>query len=292
MKCEAIHQYRRRFTIREMCVALGISTSTYYKWLKMKERQKSRIFAEKALIKQVRAVFIESKRIYGYRKMQHALEAKNIKISVYKIRKIMRENGLYPEIVKKFKPYPNKKSDGKYSDNLLKQKFHAEKPNKIWAGDITYIKTALGWVYLSVVMDLYNREIIGYSVSKEINTELVKRSLSDALTRVAGEKNIIFHSDRGVQYSSTTFSEMLRNNGIQASMSRSGCPYDNSCVEGFFASLKKECIYKRKYNTIKEVEQDLFEYIELFYNRKRLHRTLGYLSPVDYRIQHYGKIIA
>ncbi len=292
MKCEAIHKYRSRFTIREMCVALGLSTSTYYKWIKMKERQKIRIFAERALVKQVTDVFIESKKIYGYRKMQHALEAKDIKISEYKIRKIMKKNGLYPELVKKFKPYSNRKSDGRYSENLLKQKFHSDKPNKIWAGDITYIKTALGWVYLSVVMDLYNREIIGYSVSREINTELVKRSLSDALARVDGEKNIIFHSDRGVQYSSATFSEMLRNNGIQASMSRSGCPYDNSCVEGFFASLKKQCIYKRKYNTMKEVEKDLFEYIEIFYNRKRLHRTLGYLSPVEYRMRHHGKITA
>jgi Transposase and inactivated derivatives len=142
---------------------LGLSTSTYYKWLKMKECKKNRIFAEKALIKQVRAVF---------------------------------------------------------------------------------------------------------------------------------EENIIFHSDRGVQYSSITFNEMLRNNRIQSSMSRCGCPYDNSCVEGFFASLKKECIYKRKYNTMKEVEHDLFEYIELFYNRKRLHRTLGYLSPVEYRMQHRDRISA
>jgi putative transposase len=233
MKCEAIHRYRRRFTIGEMCLVLGLSTITYYKWLKMKECHKSRILAEKALVKQVIAIFIENKRIYGYRKMQHALDAKDIKISVYKIRKIMRENGLYPELVKKFKPYPNKKSDGKYSENLLKQKFHAENPNKIWAGDITYIKTTLGWVYLSVVMDLYNREIIGYSVSKEINTELVKRSLSDALAKVDGEKSIIFHSDRGVQYSSISFNEMLRNNGLQPSMSRYDCPYDNSCVEGF-----------------------------------------------------------
>lgn len=157
--------------------------------------------------------------------------------------------------------------------------------NEVWAGDITYIKSTLGWVYLAVVMDLYNREIIGYTVSKNINTELVKRALGNALARNEQGKKILFHSDRGVQYRSVDYGWMLAENNMDGSMSRAGCPYDNSCVEGFFATLKKECIYRRKYDTMEEIERDLFEYIELFYNRKRLHATLGYLSPVQYRIQ-------
>ena len=156
----------------------------------------------------------------------------------------------------------------------------------MWAGDITYIKTSIGWVYLSVVLDLYNREVIGYSTSKNIDTELVKRSLGNAILRNGTKEGLIFHSDRGSQYASKGFQEMLDKHGIKGSMSRPACPYDNSCVESFFATLKKEQIYKKKYDTMEEVRRDMFEYIELFYNRKRMHSHLGYMSPVEYRLMH------
>lgn len=292
MKCEAIHRNRGRHSICEMCKALGMDKSTYYKWLIRREKQKSRLEQERILIEKVTEVFNEHKRVYDYRKMNEALLDKNIELSQYKIRKIMKQNGLFPEIVHKFKPYPKGKSDGRYSENILNQKFDSEKPDQQWAGDITYIKTNLGWVYLSVVMDLYNREIVGYSVSKDVGTELVKRSLSDALVRVESHDGLLFHSDRGVQYSSKSFSKMIKEYGIIPSMSRSGCPYDNSCVERFFCSLKRECIYRKRYSTMEEVERDLFEYIELFYNRKRLHSSLGYLSPVDYRIRQWEQLLA
>lgn len=259
MKCEAIHKNRGRHTIWEMCKALGMDKSTYYKWLIRRERQKSRQKEQRKLIIKVSEVFHEHKRVYGYRKMKEALEAEKIELSLYKIRKIMKQNGLYPEIISRFKPYPGGKSDGRYSENILNQNFKSESPGRIWAGDITYIKTSLGWVYLSVVMDLFNREIIGYSVGRDVGTELVKRSMSDALARVESSEGLLFHSDRGVQYSSKSFSRMLRDYGMIASMSRSGCPYDNSCVERFFCSLKRECIYRKRYSTIEEVEQDLFE---------------------------------
>jgi len=141
------------------------------------------------------------------------------------------------------------------------------------------------WVYLSVVLDLYNREVIGYSTSKKIDTELVKRSLGNAILRNGTREGLIFHSDRGSQYASKGFQEMLRLYGMDGSMSRPACPYDNSCVESFFATLKKEQIYKRKYDTMEEVQRDVFEYIELFYNRKRMHSHLGYMSLVEYRLK-------
>jgi len=293
MKCESVYINKKVFTIQEMCKALGLNRSTYYKWLKSYSKQQAQKSSQIKLIKKVRKVFDENKKVYGYRKMQRALASKDIILSLYKVRKIMRETGLYPELQIKFKPYPNSKSDGRYSENILMQKFQVSESNKVWVGDITYIKTSLGWVYLAVVMDLYNREIIGYSVSKTINTELVKRALSNSLTRRnVLEREIIFHSDRGTQYSSNDYHKMMKEFNIKGSMSRAGCPYDNSCVEGFFATLKKECIYKNKYDTMEKVERDLFEYIELFYNRKRLHATLGYLSPVQYRIQTNGENVA
>ena len=132
----------------------------------------------------------------------------------------------------------------------------------------------------------------GYTISKSINTELVKRALGNALPRSEDDNVIIFHSDRGTQYSSNDYGKMLVENKMIGSMSRAGCPYDNSCVEGFFATLKKECIYRRKYDTMEEIESDMFDYIELFYNRKRLHATLGYLCPVEYRMRTNGENIA
>jgi len=285
MKCEAVYYYRGSGTLQEMCEALGLNKSTYYKWLKAFHRQKEKQATQVRKACAVRDIFERNKRVYGYRKMQRALGEEGISLSIYIIRKIMRENGLYPELQRKFKPYPNCKSDGRYSDNRLDRQFQVPEMNEVWAGDITYIKSTLGWVYLAVVMDLHNREIIGYTVSKTINTELVKRALGNALPRNEQGNKILFHSDRGTQYSSMDYGKMLAANNMDGSMSRAGCPYDNSCVEGFFATLKKECIYRRQYDTMEEIERDLFEYIELFYNRKRLHATLGYLSPVQYRIQ-------
>ncbi len=182
----------------------------------------------------------------------------------------------------KYKPPRNGKADGRYYIDKVQQKFEVKEKNQIWAGDITYIKTAIGWVYLASVIDLFNREVIGYAVSKQINTELVKQALGNAIGRRGVKEGLIFHSDRGSQYASKSYQSMLEENGITGSMSRPGCPYDNACVESFFASLKKEKIYRRKYDTMEEVRRDVFWYIEVFYNRKRRHSTLQYMTPIEY----------
>jgi len=204
------------------------------------------------------------------------------------IRKIMRENGLYPVTVKKYKPYKSDNGKTKYSIDALGQEFQVKDPGEVLAGDITYVRTNKGWVYLAVVMDLYNREVVGYETGKKIDSELVKRALSHALGK--GIKPAIFHSDRGSQYSSASFKAMLEENRIKASQSRGGCPYDNACVESFFATAKKELIFGKQYDNIKEVEADIYDYMENFYNRKRLHSYLGYMSPVEYRLKRYTGI--
>jgi len=197
----------------------------------------------------------------------------------------MQQNGMFPVNSMKFKPYRKGKCTGQFYENVVNQEFDAVKPNEVWAGDITYVKTVLGWVYLAVVIDLFNREIIGYTISKNLDVELVKRALSNALTNTGGGgMNTIFHSDRGIQYSSKSFQKMLSENRLIGSMSKAGCPYDNACVESFFSTAKRECIYRKEYVTLEEVKRDLFEYIELFYNRKRMHGFLGYRSPVEYRL--------
>ena len=288
MKYEAIDEHRRQCSVRKMCSALGVKESNYYRWRSVEERQQENCWREKLLVMKTEKLFSESRKTYGYRKMQRALAQAGTEISVYRVRKMMRENVFCPETCTKYKPNHNGKQSGQYSPNLLKQNLRTEKPDKVWVGDITYIKTTLGWVYLAAVIDLYNREVIGYAVSKQIDTELVKRALGNAIKGRENLSGLVFHSDRGCQYSSQGYRNMLEEYGITSSMSRPGCPYDNSCMESFFATLKKECIYWRQYVTMEEDRRDIFPYVELFYNRKRMHSVLGYLTPVAYRRKNQG----
>ena len=287
MKYEAIQRYGSEHSVRKMCKVLGLKESSYYQWFARHEKRLEKHKEEGKLAKKIGEVFEANKRIYGYRKMQKALGKEGIYLSEYKVRKSMRENGYFPVVIRKYKPTRNGKPNGKYYEDKLCQKFKTDQLNKVWTGDITYIKTSLGFVYLAAVIDLYNREIIGYSISQTIDTELVTAALGNALARTGGKsEGLIFHSDRGCQYSSKSYQKMLEKHGIIGSMSKPGCPYDNACTESFFSSAKKECIYRKKYDNIEAVKTDLFEYIELFYNRKRVHASLGYLSPVEYRLSN------
>ena len=288
MKYEAISTYRPEFSVGKMCRVLGLKEANYYRWQRYRGKKEIQRLKELQRFELVESVFKESRETYGYRKMQRELGKQGLIMSEYSVRRMMREHGLYPVTNIKYRPYRNGKTDGQYSKDLVSQHFQIAERNKVWAGDITYIKTSLGWVYLATVIDLYNREIIGYSLSKKIDAELAKRALSNALARNPDASGLIFHSDRGCQYSSRSYRDMLEQYGIRSSMSRPGCPYDNSCAESFFATIKKECIYRRKYATLEEVKTDVFEYVELFYNRKRMHTSLGYLSPVEYRLKYDG----
>lgn len=244
---------------------------------------------EKRDIERIEAVFEESDRIWGYRNITKELQSRGMEISEYRVRRLMKENGFYPELAVKFKPQRNGKKDGRYYENKVNQEFKIKEKNKVWAGDITYIKTKVGWVYLAVVIDLFNREIIGYDLGKKIDSQLVKNALGNAIGRRGIKEGLIFHSDRGCQYASKGYQEMLKEKKMQGSMSRPGCPYDNSCVESFFASLKKEKIYRREYATMEEVKKDIFWYIEIFYNRKRRHSTLKHMTPIEY-LRKYDEI--
>ena len=285
MKYEAICTYSSEYSVRKMCEVLGQRESSYYQWCSRLRRRLEKRESEEEIIRKVGEVFEGSKRVYGYRKMHRALVKEGYDLSEYKVRKIMRESGYFPVVVQKYRPNRKGKIDGRFFENKVNQNFKVESPNRIWTGDITYIRTRIGFVYLAVVIDLYNREIVGYSISKEIDAELTKAALGNALARRGKSRdNLIFHSDRGCQYSSKSYQAMLKTNEIEGSMSRPACPYDNACAESFFSNAKRECIYRKEYDGLEEVKRDLFEYIELFYNRKRIHAALGYLSPVEYRL--------
>jgi len=284
MKYEAILENSRDFKIVNMCRYLGVKPQNYYRWKRTRQKAAEKRIALQPLIRKIEQVFNDSRKTYGYRTVQRELAKEGITVSEYTVRKIMRENGFYPVTMVKYSPGKADKTEQRYSYNELKQYFKADHPGKKLAGDITYIRTSIGWVYLAVVIDLYNREVVGYETSKQIDSELVKRALANALDK--GIKPELFHSDRGSQYSSESFRRMLSENEIRQSQSKPGCPYDNACVESFFATAKKELIYRKKYDIIDEVRKDVTDYIENFYNRKRLHSYLGYMSPVEFRLKN------
>ncbi len=195
MKYEAIRENMPLFDVKRMCEVLGVKRSNYYRWVKKQTAQSGKKEKYRIEVKLVEEIFESSDRIWGYRNIYREIQERGMQMSEYRVRKIMRENGFYPELAVKFKPSSNGKADGRYYKDKVQQEFGVKEKNRIWAGDITYIKTLIGWVYLAIIMDLLNREIIGYAMSKQINTELVKRALGNAIGRRGVQEGLIFHSD-------------------------------------------------------------------------------------------------
>lgn len=266
--------------MRKMCRVLRVNESGYYHW---RRKGKSRREIEDArIIKELIKAFEDSKKSYGAKRLQRELRKVGIEAGISRISRLMRENGIYSKRRGKKRNNMKRHGDERYVSNLLSREFDVSRPNETWAGDITYIKTKSGWVYLAIVMDLYNREIIGYATSKKPNTELVMVAMAGALNYRKPEKKLMFHSDRGVQYSSKRYQDYLEKHSVEGSMSRKGNPYDNALVESFFATLKKEWVSQRDYKGEKDLGISLNEYIDMFYNNKRQHSKLGNMSPREY----------
>ena len=205
------------------------------------------------------------------------------------VRRVMRDIGLFSRIKRKFVVTTNSDHALTVVKNIINRNFTADAPDKKWAADITYIPTKMGWLYLAVVMDLFSRRIVGWSMSDTIDSELVQSAMKQALADRRPEAGLIHHSDRGVQYASGDFQKLLEDNKAICSMSRKGNCWDNACVESFFGSLKNEWVKGKIYETFDDAKKDIFNYIEMFYNRKRRHASLGYVSPVVYEEMHEMK---
>jgi transposase InsO family protein len=240
--------------------------------------------------KQIVKTFYFFKKIYGAVKIHIELLKQGFSIGIKRVQKIMKNNNFKSIIVKKYKPHYDKNNDKnqKYP-NLLKQNFSATKPNEKWVSDITYIHTINdGWCYLASVMDLYTKKIVGFHFSKNMKTVIIMKALNNAIISKTPKKGLIVHSDRGSQYTSNDYQEHVKKLGFRLLYSKKGCPYDNACIESFHASLKKELVYNTKYSNFKEARLSLFEYIESFYNRIRIHSSLNYLSPNDFEKKYYN----
>lgn len=280
MRYAWIKEHDKEFAVIAMCRILQVSASGYYDSLVRKPSSRQRRHQD--ISDAAAGFYFESKRIYGYRKVHEDLLASNTVCCRETVRRIMRDIGLYSRVKRKFVLTTDSSHSMAVADNLLARDFTAASPNSKWVADITYIPTCRGWLYLACVMDLFSRRIVGWSMSEHIDSELVMSALRMAVEQRKPSAGLLHHSDRGSQYASDSFQDLLELNGAICSMSRKGNCWDNACMESFFGSLKTEWLDDQKYPTHQEAKNSLFEYIELFYNRKRRHVALGYLSPADY----------
>lgn len=263
-----------------MCQVLNVSRSGYYQWLK---RTPSKREKENEYIKnKIAEIYWRSRGTYGSPRIHKQLAKEGIHCSKKRVERLMKELGLKAKQKRKFKVTTNSKHNLPVRKNVLNRKFYINQPNKVWVSDITYIFTCEGWLYLAIILDLYSRKVVGWAMDKRMNKELVIDALQMAINKRELKKGLIFHSDRGSQYASYDFQKMLWQNGIISSMSRKGDCWDNAVTESFFATLKTELIYHNTYEYRFQARRDIFEYIEVFYNRQRLHSTLDYKSPEEY----------
>jgi len=279
-----ITQHRDSFPVAVMCDVLRVSTSGYYASLNRESSPRAQ--RHERIQQAVQQVHAESYGIYGSRKIAEVLEERDDLESGCRntVVTAMRELGLVSNVVKAFKPTTTQADPTKQpAENKLAQDFTAEAPNRKWVTDITYLPTATGWVYLAVVIDLFSRKVVGWALSTSLATELVAQTLRQAIeSRRPNGSQLLHHSDRGCQYTSDAYQQTLRILGIDCSMSRTGCCYDNAVAERFFWSLKHEWTNHQHFNDLEHARLSVFKYIETFYNPVRIHQTLAYLSPNQY----------
>jgi len=279
-----IHRRRNLYPIRMMCPAMNVSPSGYYAWRTRPESRRTR--QDRELMRAIRLVHAESDGTYGSPRIHAELNATGIFCGRAKVARLMHSAGIKGCPKRRFRVTTRR--GGAPASNLLDQNFTAATTNERWASDITFIWTGQGWLYLAVVMDLYSRRIIGWSMSRHIDRHIVVSALNMALGQRRPGEELIHHSDRGSQYLSDDFQALLKANGITCSMSGKGSCYDNAVVESFFASLKRERTKRRKYRTRDEARADVFDYIERFYNRERRHGYVGNISPAEFEERTIG----
>ena len=280
MRYQFIKDAKKAFPINTLCKTLKVTRSGYYNW--RKQPYSRRTEEKKALIPLVLQIHIESGATYGSRRMARVLRAMGIDCGRCRARTLMRMAGIIVKQKRKFKATTDSKHNLPVAPNLLKREFEVKAPNKVWVSDITYIWTAQGWLYLAIVLDLFSRQIVGWAVSNRINRKLVISAALMAIWQRRPKPGLIFHNDRGNQYCSGDFQKLLKDHHMKSSMSRKGDCWDNAVAESFFASLKTERVFFKKYRTRNEARRDIINYIEMFYNSKRLHSYLGYLSPREF----------
>lgn len=281
MKYAWIDAQRRDYPLPEMCEVLAVSISGYRAWKRGGKPDRTRLTNAQA-VALMSSIHAEFKGAYGSRRMHRELQARGHRIGLRRVERLMREHGIRARHKRRFKATTDSKHSMPVAENLLARHFTPEAPNRVWTGDITYIPTGEGWLYLAIVLDLFNREVVGWSIKPRMTANIVTDALTMAWLRRKPGAGVVLHSDRGSQYASGAMVAELAEYGMIASMSRKGDCWDNAPTESFFNSLKNERVHGTTYATRTDAQADLFEYIEVFYNRSRRHSTLGYCSPVRF----------
>lgn len=286
MRFAFIHAEKANFSVVALCRVLQVTRQGYYAWTKRPEG--ARANADRELREKVRAIYQQSRGTYGSPRILAALRHANIRVSKRRVERAMREEGLIGRAPKRFRVTTVRDSSHPVAPNLLARRFEAERPNQRWVTDITYIRTAAGFSYLAVIIDLFSRAVVGWSVDTDISAALPLRALTMAKLHRRPPNGLLHHSDRGCQYTSYVYQSALAESGMDVSMSRKGDCWDNAVSESFFSTLKTELIRRRAWASNAELRAALFDYIEVFYNRERLHSALGYLTPAQAEANFYA----
>jgi len=274
---------RGEHSIHQLCETFEVSASGYYDWCRRQAQPGERRREDQRLKAEIGRIHQQSRRTYGAPRIQASLRAAGQRHGRNRIGRLMREQGICGRQRKRYRVVTTDSNhDQPIAPNRLAQAPQASRPNQVWVADITYVSTAQGWVYVAAILDHYSRRIVGWAVSAQNNTALIMMALNMALTHRQPPQGLIFHSDRGVQYASAQCRQALENARLVASMSRKANCYDNSTMEAFWSTLKLELIYRRQFQDAAQVRQVIFDYIEVFYNRQRLHSALDYQSPADF----------
>jgi putative transposase len=283
-------QLRLNYPLPQLCRVLKVSASGYYAWV---DRPLSKwAWQEARLEVEIKAAHRRTRQVYSAEKLQYDLAEYGIQAGICRIKRIRRKLGIRCKQKRKFKATTDSRHKLPVAENILGQQFRVTAPNKVWVSDITYVPTDEGWLYVAGHKDLFNGDIVGYAMGERLTRNLVSQSLYRAIETKRPSQGLLHHSDRGSQYCSHDFRNILKQHGFIASMSRKGNCYDNAPMESFWGILKQELTNHRRYRTRQEAIQDITEYIEIFYRRQRRQARLGFLSPVAYEQRYYAGLLA
>ena len=285
-----IRKLRLTYPLPQLCRILQVSASGYYAW---QDRPLSKHAQEEFRLEvEIKAAHKRTKQVYGAERLQHDLAKHGIQVGICRIKRIRRKLGIRCKQKRKFKATTNSKHSLPVVENILNQQFQVSQPNQVWLSDITYVPTDEGWLYLAGHRDLFNGEIVGYAMGERMTRNLIGESLLRAIEAKLPSRGLLHHSDRGSQYCSLEYRQLLEKLGMQASMSGKGNCFDNAPMESFWGMLKQELVYHYHFRTRQEARQAITEYIEVYYNRQRIQARLGYLSPVAYGQKYYAELLA
>jgi transposase InsO family protein len=280
MKYKFIIVNRKEFRVGKMCKVLNVSRSGYHNYVK--RRYSRRENDEIIILEKIKEIHKNSRGLYGSPRIYQELRKRGLKINKKRVVRIMQKYGIRAKTRKKFKKTTNSNHNNPIAKDLLGQNFKSRESNKIWVSDITYIRTREGWLYLSCILDLYSRMIVGWQIDRRQTSSLVTEAIGSALAKREKHPGLIFHSDQGSQYASEAVRDIRRDSQMVQSMSRKGNCYDNAVMESFFHTLKNELVSFETFTTREEAKMKIFDYIEIYYNRQRIHSSINYFTPVEY----------